>query len=216
MILNITNGDYFHRYFMENVNATYEGRAFPFREAMIDGEKIKDVFSDAFIKIRAKTLSVDESIYRENAKELLEFCSEHTNYNEIRLWFGLDTFCQLNLLTLLALLEKIDYRGKITLYIIDDESFEILEKNIKIQLGVYTNIYEKILIKRVSIPNIGVLSQKAIDLYFDYLSSDGALAKLILENKDKDENFLITQILLHSKDYGLSDLNAKNLIKRIL
>ena len=216
MLLNITNGDYFNRYFLEKLNTEYIGTAFPFREAMIDGPAHADVFSNAFICTRAKALSVDEQFYKEKAKELLDFCQNHTKYTHLYLWFGADTFCQLNLLTLLALLEKIQYQGKISLYILDDESFAILEKDIPVTLGIYTNLYQQILINHTPVAHVGALNHKAVDLYFDYLSSDGELAKFILENREKDNDVLLKELLLRTKDYGLSDLNIQNLIKRVL
>ena len=218
MVLNITNGDYFNRYFLKNYNTEYAGDAIPFREAMIQGDTEKEVLSNAFISTRAKVLNVDEKFYKENAKDILDFCNRHNAYREIRLWFGRDSFCQLNLLTLLALLEKIHYKGKISLYIIDDESFDVVEKNIPVTLGVYQDLYTKILIERIPAPTIlqfGVIFKRAIELYYDYLSNDGNLAKYILENKEKDETTLIKELLLQTKEYGLSDLNIIELIKRI-
>ena len=218
MVLNITNGDYFNSYFLEQLHTEYTGDALPFREAMIQGETVNEVFSNEFIRIRAKELSVEETTYRNNARNFLNFCAKHTDYQELRLWFGKDSFCQLNLLTLLATLEKIGYEGKLTLFIIDDESFEILEKDIPLQLGIYQNLYEKILVQRIPAPNAteyGIIYKRAIDLYFDYLSPDGTLAKYILKNRDKDERTLIKELLLQTKEYGLSDLNIIDLIKRI-
>ena len=78
-MLNITNGDYFNRYFLEKLNIDYIGNAFPFREAMIDGPAHADVFSTAFICTRAQALSVDEHFYKEKAKELLDFCEVRNN-----------------------------------------------------------------------------------------------------------------------------------------
>ena len=216
MLLNITKGDYFNRYFLEKLNIDYIGNAFPFREAMIDGPAHADVFSNAFICTRAKALSVDEHFYKEKAKELLDFCENHTQYTQLCLWFGADTFCQVNLLTLLALLEKINYQGKISLYVIDDESFEILQKDIPVTLGIYTNLYQQILINHTPVANVGTLNQKAFDLYFDYLSNDGALAKFIIENREQDKDFLVKELISRTKDYGLSDINIQNLIKRVL
>ena len=100
MILNITNGDYFNRYFLEKLNSQYEGNAIPFREAMIQGNTEKEVFSDAFIRTRAYALSVDEAFYREKAEDILKLAKTHQDYDKLCLWFGKDSFCQLNLLVL--------------------------------------------------------------------------------------------------------------------
>jgi hypothetical protein len=204
---------------LEKLNTQYAGDAIPFREAMIQGNTEREVLSDAFIRTRANALSVAESVYKEKAKDILDFCVNYSRFQELRLWFGKDSFCQLNLLTLLALLEKIEYRGKITLFLIDDENFDILEKNIPVSLGGYQKLYEEILIQRIPSPFIshfGVISQRAIELYYDYLSPDGALAQFILKNKDKSEDTLMKELLSQTKEYGLSDLNILSLINRIL
>ena len=102
-------------------------------------------------------------------------------YNKICLWFGKDTFCQMNLLTLLAYLEQIDFSGKITLNYIDDETFEIIENDINVKLGIYKDIYKNVLINKVLPNEFGVLNPRAIDLYFDYYSNNHQyIAQIIL------------------------------------
>ena len=59
-ILNITNGDYFNNYLTKKIG----GLAIPFREVIMDGEVVDIVYSDEFIKLRAKTLNVSENEYR--------------------------------------------------------------------------------------------------------------------------------------------------------
>ena len=56
-ILHITNGDYFNNYFTKKIG----GLAVPFREVIMDGEVVDIVYSDEFIKLRAKTLNVSEN-----------------------------------------------------------------------------------------------------------------------------------------------------------
>lgn len=207
-ILNITNGDYFNEYFLKN----FGGVAVPFCEAMMDGDTVLDIYSDDFIKLRSNILSVDTDTYKLKMYAY-DALGKHT-YTELRLWFGKDTFCQANLLTLLAYLEQIGYGGRVVLNYIDDENFEVLEENIPVKLGMYTRIYEDILIKKERATNLLVLDAKAIDLYFDYHSDDGALARLIREHPDKDDMALLCLLLENSKSYGLSDLQAERLISR--
>ena len=57
-------------------------------------------------------------------------------YSTIYLWFGKDTFCQMNLLALLVYLEQIKYQGKLILNYIDDVTFEQIESNIDVKLGI--------------------------------------------------------------------------------
>ena len=209
-ILNITNGTVFNEYFISN----YEGIAVPFCECMMDGETVADIYSEKFIEIRSEELKVDETDYR--SKMYMHDVLGKRLYTEIHLWFGKDTFCQMNLLTVLAYLEQIDYRGRVYLNYINDETFDIIEADIAVDLGIYNEIYKSILILKEMPDNMGVLYAKAIDLYFDYHSEDGELMRMIKENADKSDLDLKCLLLINSHEYGLSDLQAEKLIKSIL
>ncbi len=205
-VLNITNGDYFNSYFLKH----FGGEAIPFCEAMMDGKTVSDIFSDPFILLRSAELDVSPEEYR--AKTTLPDTLMQNHYTALCLWFGKDTFCQLNLLTLLAYLEQIDYRGKVILNYIDDETFEVLESNIIVTTGEYHKLYENILISKIPQENIGVLSKEAIRLYFDYLNENGMLARLIKDNAFLDKTALLCLLIENSKEYGLSDKQAEKLI----
>ena len=204
-ILNITNGDVFNRYLLSKIG----GEAVPFRESMMDGETVSEVYSDAFIETRAKEHCVSVEDYK--SKMLPNDICE---YSKLNLWFGKDTFCQANLLTLLAYLEQTQYAGEIALNYIDDETFEVLEADIKVELSGYENLYNEILIKKNDLKDIGVLDLNAIELYFDYHSSEGALAKIVRENSEREDVEIIRILLEKSKKYGLSDIQAAKLIKK--
>lgn len=206
--LNITNGDAFNRHFL----AKFGGKSIPFREAMMDGEAVADIFSKEFINLRSAAHNVSGEEYNSNL--LIKDALQKENYTELCLWFGKDTFCQANLLTLLAYLEQIKYGGNIVLNYIDDETFELIEGNIQIELGAYGEIYKEIFILNKMPQSIGVLSYRAMELYFDYRSENGALAKIVRENSDRDEESLLILLLGNSKEYGLSDIQAKKLIER--
>ena len=204
-ILNITNGDAFNRYLLSKIDE----EAVPFRESMMDGETVSEVYSDAFIEMRAKEHCVSVEDYK--SKMLPNHIFEYSRFN---LWFGKDTFCQANLLTLLAYLEQTQYAGEIALNYIDDETFEVLEADIKVELSGYENLYNEILIKKNDLKDIGVLDLNAIELYFDYHSSEGALAKIVRENSEREDVEIIRILLEKSKKYGLSDIQAAKLIKK--
>ena len=206
-ILNITNGDCFNDYFISK----FGGEAIPFCEAMMDGDTISDIYSDEFIELRSKELGVSVEEYK--TKMHVQTASLE-NYSELRLWFGKDTFCQTNLLTLLAYLEQIEFSGKVILNYIDDETFEVTEDNITVTLGTYKKLYKDILIAKKHPTDLGVLDTDAIELYFDYHSDNGALATLVREHSDKDDMALICLLLENSKAYGLSDIQAEMLIRK--
>ena len=209
-ILNITNGEYFNEYFISK----FGGRAVPFCEAMMDGDTVENIYSKQFIELRAKSLNVSENEYK--SKMYVYDALNNNSYSSICLWFGKDTFCQVNLLTLLAYLEQIEYRGEIKLNYIDDETFEVLDSDIEVKLGIYNKIYEDVLISKNVPYDTGVLVARAIDLFFDYRSKDGELAKLVKANAYKEKTELIRLLLESSKDYGLSDLQAEKLINLYL
>ena len=205
-ILNITNGDYFNAYFM----AKFGGVAIPFCENMMDGAVLTDLFSDRFVKLRCAALKVTEGEYRQKMRVPEALAAN--DYAKICLWFGKDTFCQMNLLALLAYLEQIDCRVPLTLYYVDDETLEVIEGNIDVTLGRYRQIYQEIFLSRALPRDLGVLHKRAIELYFDYHSQDGMLSRLVRENADKTRSELICLLLGASKEYGLSDLQAEGLI----
>ena len=209
-ILNITNGDYFNEKFISE----FGGTAVPFREAMMDGETAANIYSQQFIELRAKSLNVTENEYR--AKMSVHDALKSNRRQKILLWFGKDTFCQMNLLTLLAYLEQIEYRGELKLNYIDDETFEVLESDIDVKLGIYSKIYEDVLISGIVPNEVGLLCARAIDLFFDYHSDNGELAKLVRANAHKEKTELICLLLENSKEYGLSDSQAEKLINSVL
>ena len=207
-ILNITNGDYFNNYFL----SIFGGEAIPFREVMMDGDTVPEIYSEEFIALRSNVLGVTTEEYRSK----MQVCDvlKKKEHNILLLYFGKDSFCQINLLTLLAYLEQIGFDGKIWLKLIDDESFEIIEGGIVVELGMYQKLYEEILIKKQKPKEIGVLNSRAIDLYFDYLSEDGFLANIARSGPFWNEKSLIRIILAMSKEYGLSDKQVENLVRR--
>ena len=208
-VLHITNGDAFNDYFLSG----HSVRALPFREAMMDGDAVADVFGAQFVRLRTAALGVSEEEYRKKLPLIDVLCKERFALKEIQLWFGKDTFCQMNLLTLLACLEEINYQGAVTLNYIDDETFRTEEAGISVTLGIYKALYEKILVKKQKAAG-GVLSTAAIDLYFDYHAEDGYLARLIKSNTDKNTDDLVMLLLNCSAPYGLSDRQALSLIEK--
>lgn len=207
-VLNITNGDCFN----EHLLAKFDCVAMPFCEAMMDGKTVSDIYSNKFIYLRAWELKVTHNEYI--SKMYIHRALLENSFTELHLWFGKDTFCQTNLLTLLAYLEQIAYNGKILLNYIDDETFEVLQSNIPVTLGTYKALYEDILIAKKLPDETFVLAKEAFNLYFDYQSPDGYLQQLMRQNTNLDNIELLHLLLESSKPYGLSDRQATNLILR--
>ena len=205
--LNITNGDAFNSFFLSQ----YGGEAIPFCEAMMDGEAVEDIFSLDFISVRAQGLRVS----REEYISKMHICRALKNdeYSHLCLWFGVDTFCQMNLITLLAYLEQMDFKGRVILNYIDDETFKVIDGGIDVELSVYKELYKSVILRKHLPKEIGVIKKRAIELYFDYLSINGELSRAVRQNLDKDDMTLVTMLLEMSKEYGLSDIQAQGLIK---
>ena len=206
-ILNITNGDYFNRFFMEK----FGGVAVAFCEAMMDGDTVESIYSADFVKVRCSALGVSEDTYK--SKMTAYDALQKGGWKEIRLWFGKDTFCQVNLLTVLAYLEQICFDGRVAVQYIDDETFALIGEPIFVQLGIYQKAYEEIFMRKQIPSQTGVLVANALYLYLDYHDKNGALAWLVRENADKDKNTLMRLLMENSKQYGLSNLQAEKLIK---
>jgi len=205
-ILHITNGDCFNEFFLSK----HGGKAVPFCEAMMDGKATAEIYAEEFILLRAKELKVSPEEYR-SRMYAYDALKENT-YSELHVWFGKDTFCQINLLTLLAYLEQSGFGGRVFFHEINDETFEEIGSETEVQLGIYRNIYEEILIRRQSPEETGVLDGGAIALYFDYHGENGMLSRLVRENAGKDRMTLICLLLENSREYGLSDIQAEKMI----
>lgn len=206
-VLHITNGDYFNRYFLSE----FGGEAIPFREVMMEGDTLPEIFEKTFFALRAKELGVSIDEYK--AKACVYDALQNNTYEELHLWFGKDTFCQVNLLTLLAYLELTSYMGRVFVNYIDDESFAILEKGIPVTLGGYYKLYEDILIKKRQPIDVGVLDKNAIALYFDYHAPTGKLSRLAQENAKMEKQALLALLIEHSKEYGLATWQVEKLLQ---
>ena len=209
-IINITNGEYCNNYIQNKTNI----HSIAFNEAMIGGNKTSDIFSDEFINIRHSYHNITKEMYLEKISPIIDLRKYIDAIKRINLYFGEDSFCQINLLTLLAYLEKINYKGEIYLNLIDDYTFEIIKENILVNLGHYTSLYNDLVVNKQYNNNLEVLSSKAVDLYFDYLNDNGRLATIIKNNKNIDKNKLIIKLLAETKEYGLSNILIEELIEK--
>ena len=206
-VLNITNGEYFNEYFLSR----FGGVALPFCENMMDGTSVEEIYSKSFIRVRAQSLGVSEAEYE--SKACVFRALREREFAKLCLWFGKDTFCQANLLTLLAYLEQIGYRGEVELNYIDDEDFSIIESGIVLRLGGYGASYREIFLQRRKPSEFWGLVESAFDLYFDYHDRNGALAELVRANTGKDKQGLVRVLIENSKAYGLSVEQAERLIE---
>ena len=206
--LHITNGEYFNEY----IKTKEEGTFIPFSEAMIQGNPTLPIFSNVFVLERCKTHNVSEKLYREKMRAYFSFITNLTEYDELRLWFGEDTFCQMNLLTLLAHLEQENYKGKIFLTIIDDETRRILKEVGQVRVEGALTAYKTLFLDggetSFSLQSINNASLE----YLRLKNGDNELALYVRNNKGKERQRLLIDLLDLGKKYGLSVEMAEKII----
>lgn len=207
--INITNGEVFDQYFKEN----FKEKSVPFNEVMMDGKLRMDYFSEAFIEDRIKVLDTTKQIYLEKLNPFIKVINDIGGYDEVNLWFGDDTFCQINQLFILSMLESRSYLGKITIYTLDSLThLNIINKYI-VKLEGFTRIYNDLIHEKEIKTTLPYL-EKAVRLYYDYKNPKGVLQTYAKENKLLPMKTKINALMDIGKPYGLSDVQAQKIIDK--
>ncbi|CAG9606510.1 AraC family transcriptional regulator [Pseudoneobacillus rhizosphaerae] len=208
--LNILNGQAMYNYF-QKTDFLKQEIMIPFNEAMCYGNTSKDLFSDEFVEIRSNVHHVTPSQYTEIAILPLQPLFSK-NFTNIALWFDADMFCQINLITILAWLDKNEYKGKIVLHLVG-ENFEP-EEHFNLEANGYYELYNQVLIHKTS-PDFFVPPplKKGIELYLHYLNNDSDLMTYIEMNRNVSEKELVYALIENFKDYGLGDTQYLEIIK---
>ena len=200
MRINIVSGDAMAEY-GENLgfkNCTI------FAEAMIDGIVRDPVpFSQSFISERAKVHGTHPDKYRKKcAQQLLKMRSG----DEVHVYFGEDLFCQLNLITLLAYLERIGV-------VFEDEMKETaLIENL--ETTGFSEIYKAVLINHTTASVPLEIMEKGIMLYQDYLDENGKLATFIRSNETDSVLQLTVKIIKQLPEYGLGEEQCSYVVNK--
>ncbi|PLS08022.1 AraC family transcriptional regulator [Neobacillus cucumis] len=208
--LHILNGQAMFDFYQETNFLKGEIMA-PFNEAMCYGSTSKDLFSQEFIERRAKVHHVTAEQYTDHTLKPLRplFQKEFT---QIKLWFDADMFCQINLLTILAWLDRMEYKEKVEIHIVG-ERFEPLSHFI-IKADGYNSIYKQVLIDKTFPADIQPASLKrGVELYLNYLHKDSDLMQYIEKNRDVPEKELVWALINEFRDYGLGDTQYLEIIK---
>lgn len=207
--LNITNGMAMLRFFEEN-NIELSGETVAFNEAMCEGNVDYPIFSDEFCHERALVHGVGVEEYYEMVIDALGSFFD-MEYDELHLFFDEDMYCQINLLTIFAYLDRNEYDGRVALHIVDKTFNEI--KGVEIKINGFYNVYlEAIVNKRV--PSVE-LPNMIMDGIIDYLAISGdnnVITKCINDNSDMDREELLQLLFDKFSKFGLGDAQ---LLKRI-
>ena len=208
--INITNGDYFNKY----ISQRHAGCFVAFKEAMIEGSPLFPLFDDSFCKERVNTHSPSSSVL-DYKKHMGEFITINFNdFDEVILWFGKDMFCQMNLLTVLAYLMQIDYKGNVYLNTIVDETNKIIKAKEKINLSNYINIYKSVFIDNKPIRVNNLYLDKAIQDYLLLKDNNSPLSLLIKQNVHLPKQELFELIWENTRHLGLGDTQILKLIQK--
>jgi hypothetical protein len=209
--VNILNGqsifDYFKKYNL-NKNGIYA----PFNEAMCIGEVTADIFSAEFAICRCNAHHVTMEKYNEITLLPLKILFEN-NFSDIILWFDDDMFCQINLLTLLAYLDQINYRGNTTFNLVNHE-FELVS-SIDVDAQGYRELYKEVMVskrmpQKVNLP----LLENGIKLYFEYLKEENEITSYISQRSELQDDTLLQELLKSFRQYGLGDTQYMQLISK--
>jgi hypothetical protein len=208
--LHILNGQVMYNEFKQKDYLKGE-LMIPFNEAMCFGDVLESLFSHEFNKLRANVHHVAEAQYSEITLRPLETLF-NDEFSHIELWFDSDMFCQINVLTILGLLDKSEYTGKIDLHIVDGQSEPV--DNFSLNADGYYEMYKQVLIHKQMPSKVypGILKQ-GIELYLTYLNKDSELMEYIQRNIHMPENTLVKLLLKNFRTYGLGDTQYLELIR---
>lgn len=208
--LHILNGQMMYEYFRKTRFLDGEVMV-PFNEAMCEGKVHEDIFSDTFAQIRANVHQVTLDQYRDITLKPLEPLLSK-KFTDLALWFDVDMFCQMNILTILGWLDHIAYKGWIKLHIVGDQ-FE-LKENFELKAEGYYELYKQVFLEKTS-PNFVFpnLLRKGINLYLQYLDKDSELIQFIKAHQDIREEELVMRLLARFPHYGLGDMQYMKMIR---
>lgn len=207
MLFNILSGDEMAQY---ADTLQIKGNIICFSESLISGPVKGQPFSDKFISERSAFHQVHPDKYR---KKFAQSFIKLRQGDEIHLWFGEDLFCQLNLICVLAHLEKIGIADAVFHVVFEDEMKQTALLNISSKgfLEVYNNVF----INKTVVPTGIEITDKALTLYTDLLDDNGVLATFVKQNPDDSILSLTVKIIRSYASYGLGEVQCKEFIERI-
>ncbi|MEK4760524.1 AraC family transcriptional regulator [Viridibacillus sp. FSL E2-0187] len=211
-ILNVLNGQMMYEEFSKH-HLMGQSDYVPFNEAMCSNNTCYPIFSDEFKKLRALGHEVSlqdyENITINSLKPLFV-----NQYKCIVLWFGEDMFCQMNLLTMLAYLDQVNYKGKVFFHMVNELTYDVEE--IEVIPAGYKEIYQQVLIQH-QLPKAQVLpvTYQGIRLYLEYLKEDNEITVYIKKHLEMSQGELLKNLFHLFPNYGLGDTQYLKMIKKI-
>ena len=189
----------------------------PMRETMIAGPSDSEIFSPAFIKVRAHYHNEGDA---EDAEKVLGALPDKDKLlsEELTLVFGFEAFCQMHLLTILAYLAQLGRELPVTIKLIDE--FKGNQELRSFAFSAFQNAehwYRTLLIEKKAFKSDPLLwpeMKKAAALFLTLQEEQNEITDIIDENAALSENALVRLLLTWDKDYGLSDELFLDLIRK--
>ena len=209
MRINIVSGDTMALY---GDNLGFKPNPIAFCESMITGNVTDPIpFSQSFIAERSKALGTSIDKYKKKfAFQLLKMRAT----DDVHVYFGEDLFCQLNLITLLAYLERLGIK-EVTYHVIFEDEMKQTALIENLDTTGFTEIYKAVLINRTTVGTPLEITNKALMLYSDYLDDNGAIATFIKANPEDTVLQLTVKLIIQYAQYGRGDVQSAELIERV-
>ncbi|MEH7177622.1 AraC family transcriptional regulator [Neobacillus vireti] len=210
--LHILNGQSMYNYF-KRTNFLGDEMMIPFNEAMCFGEIKGEIFSQEFIITRAKVHQVSKEEYMDISINPLQPLV-NGDFSTIELWFDEDMFCQINVLTILAWLDKTGHKKPVKLHLTGDK-FESIEEYTLYAAGFY-ELYNQVMIyKKIPTSIHPIHLAKGIERYITYLNDESDLIQYIKKDQNIPENELVTALIKNFGEYGLGDTQYLKIIRTV-
>lgn len=204
-VLAIASGevvaDYLRNHDVDNVYA--------FNEAMCEGEIAADMFSREFCEQRAKAYDISGEEYVPFYKTLTPLLSD---VDRLELYFDHDMFCAVNTITLLAFLEKTEFKGSINFNMVPQDGTATVLDFFPVTLGKFGHAYQKALVERTHFETGVRHLDTAILLYLEYKEPDNEIIRYIRHHNSVPRRRLCGDILIEFADYGIGDIAIMKMI----
>jgi AraC-like DNA-binding protein len=211
--LHILNGLCMLESFQEHNLMSETAMYVPFNEAMCWGKVSEMIFSPESIQTRARSLKSTDEEYRRIVIEPLNPLLEE-EFDIIVLWFGDDMFCQINLITVLAYLDQIQFEGDVLFCMAQEQTDSMLPNAVEIEVEGYHAIYKTILCDQKKYDGaLFPVTYQAMNLYLGYREEKSEILRYIKNNLHKED--LVRELLILFPQYGFGDMQYEWMVEEI-
>ncbi|HEY5563394.1 MAG TPA: hypothetical protein VIK72_16870 [Clostridiaceae bacterium] len=134
-------------------------------------------------------------------------------FSHIVLWFDDDMFCQINLLTILAYLNQINYSYNVTFNLVGPK-FSLVN-SFEFSVQGYYQLFKEVMLNRCIPENINLsILENGIRLYLQYLKEENEITIYIKQHEGLRVELLVTELLKLFPEYGLGDTQYIQLIEK--